>query len=385
MSTKTDEGPLPWAPSGGATQAGRELLQEGLRVDLAAAEDREEQGLLYDLCFDKDDGTRALPWRYDGCPHGITIAPVARDTSDRMVASYACSPRRVRFRGQDPGAATVGQTGDVMTDPGLRSRGVFSALHWRAMEEARRRGWPAAWGLPNKHSGPIFFGKLGWELAGHIGPWNFVLRADRRARQVRLQNGKLAMAATPWAAWRGAHCRARLRARGGGLEVGPLERFPVEVADLSELVEPRFDWMVHRDAPYLNWRFMQAPSRAFKSIGVWDRAGTLVGYAVVQRTDGGQAVGIISDLLGLDSAAEGAALDGAIGALAGMGAAIVRAYAMRDSHWEGVLARGGFRRPRGYKPVGAYGIHRDHPLAGATLKTSSWYFMDGDRDTETVR
>ena len=46
---------------------------------------------------------------------------------------------------------------------------------------------------------------------------------------------------------------------------------------------------------------------------------------------------------------------------------------------------GGFRRPRGYKEVGAYPIWPDHPLADSTLDTSRWYFMDGDRDDEFAR
>lgn len=372
--------PLPWSPPGGAPEP-----RDGLTVRFANHGDREEQGRLYDLCFDKWDGTRVLPWRYDGCPHGTTIAPVAVDGRGKLLSSYACSPRRVRYRGEDAGTRAVGQTGDVMTHPKLRSKGVFSALHWHAMEEAQRRGWPAAWGLPNELSGRIFFGKLGWKLAGHIGPWNFVLAPDSRARAVRLQNGRLAMLGTPWAAWRGAWRRARLRARAAGLEAAPLERFPADVARVSEAVEPRFAWMVHRDAAYLNWRFLDAPCGLFRAVGVRDRGGTLVGYAVVQRPRAGQKVGIVSDLCAVDEAAEGACLDAALATLAGSGAVVARAYGMRGSYWESVLARGGFRRPRGYKPVGAYAIHPDHPLADATLETARWYFTDGDRDAETVR
>jgi GNAT superfamily N-acetyltransferase len=371
---------LACAPEGGAPDPG-----EGLVARFAGPPDRPAQGKLYDLCFGKDDGARALPWRYDGCPHGSTVAPIALASDGQMQASYACSPRRVRYRGEDPGACMVGQTGDVMTHPELRSKGVFSALHWQAMEEARRRTWPAAWGLPNQNSGRIFFGKLDWQLAGHIGPWNFVLSTDLRAREVRLQNGRLAMLGTPWAAWRGAQRRARMRSRAAGLEVTVLERFPEEVAGVSEYVEPRFDWMVHRDAAYLNWRYIAAPSRAFRVFGVHDLGGHLVGYSVVQRPAPGQAVGIVSDLLGCDQAAESAALDAALAGLAGMGSVIVRAYGMQGSHWESVLARGGFRRPRGYKPVGAYTLDGAHPLGRTTLSTAGWYFTDGDRDTETVR
>ena len=99
----------------------------------------------------------------------------------------------------------------------------------------------------------------------------------------------------------------------------------------------------------------------------------------------GSGVGFIVDLVGADAGAEGAALTAALAELDAEGAAVARAYAMRDSAWERLLRLGGFRRPRGYKPVGAFPLNTDDPLGAATLDTSSWCFMDGDRDDETAR
>ena len=351
-------------------------------ISLAETADRVEQGELYNLCFGKQDGVPALKWRYDGCPHGQTLAPIARDPGGRLVASYACSPREARFRGEAL-APAIGQVGDVMTAPGLRSRGVFTDLHWNAMSRARARGWAATWGLPNKSSGRIFFGKLGWVLAGYIGPWNFLLRSDAAARRERLVNGRLASWGVPWAAWRGRRVRTRLGV--SECSVAPLEHFPESVGDLSSHVEAGFDWMVHRSAAYLNWRFLEAPSGLFRAFGVWDRAGHLVGYSVTQRPRVDSHVGFVVDLLGADRAAEGAALEAALGDLDAQGAAVARAYGMRNSAWEQLLERGGFRRPRGYKPVGAYALDERNPVGAATLDTSRWFFTDGDRDDETAR
>lgn len=58
---------------------------------------------------------------------------------------------------------------------------------------------------------------------------------------------------------------------------------------------------------------------------------------------------------------------------------------MRRTHWEVVLACGGIRRLRGYKGLGACALLPDHHVAQATLNTSRWYFMDGDRDDEFAR
>ena len=383
MSTQ-DQGhtlpPLPFAPAGGAPNT-IGSAQHGLYM--SRAERRQEQGRLYDLCFGKDDGRAVLPWRYDDCPHGTTLAPTALSDTGDIVASYACQPRRVRFRGEDMGAARVGQTGDVMTHPDLRSGGVFTDLHWNAMERAQAAGWPAAWGLPNRFSGHIFFNKLGWHHAGHIGPWNFVLSTGERARAIRLHNGRLAAWGAPWAAWRGAAARRKLGRSSYAVE--RLDVFPEEVSQLSSWVEKGFDWMVHRDAEYLRWRFLDAPCGRFEAWGLRDQSGALAGYVVVQLPLENTGLGFIVDLLGADPAAENRALAAGLDVLAAGGCAVVRAYGMRGSHWEKVLERGGFRRPRGYKEVGAYALLPDHPLASSTLDTSSWYFLDGDRDDEFAR
>lgn len=355
-----------------------------LRTGPSAAADRPEQGRLYDLCFGKTDGERVVPWRYDGNPHGATIAPIARDEAGAMVSSYACQPRRVLWRGATSGVGVVGQTGDVMTHPELRSKGIFSELHWQAMGAAREAGWAAAWGLPNKYSGRIFFGKLGWVLAGHIGPWNFVLRNDERARAIRLHNGRLAALGVPFAVLRGRVRRKALRRGSGGLVAERLERFPEEVGAMTRAAAERHEWMVERGADYLDWRFLDAPSGRFRALGVRDAGGTLVAYAALQLPDPTSGLAAISDLVGVDAAAEDAAVEAALAELEARGAAVVRAYGMRGSPWEAVLARGGFRRPRGYKPVGAFALVEDE-LGHTTLDTSRWYFTDGDRDDELVR
>jgi hypothetical protein len=368
------------APASASSKAADEVVSVGY----STAADRPEQGRLYDLSFGKQDGERALPWRYDSGPHGTPIAPIARATDGVLLSSYTCSPRRVRWRGQELCEA-VGQTGDVMTHPTRRSSGIFTRLHWMAMDAARGRGWPAAWGLPNQNSGRIFFGKLDWKLAGHIGPWSFVLEPSARARAVRLQSGRLAALSTPLAALSGRWHRAKLRAHAKGLTVEPWEHYPTDVEALSSAVEPRFDWMVHRTREHLAWRFGQAPSGLFRALGVRDAAGTLASYAVVQAPRPGEPIGIVSDLVGIDPAAEAAALDAALAALHDLGAAVARAYAMAGSHWEATLCSAGFAAPRARKEVGAYALLPAHPLAAATLDTSRWYFLDGDRDDETVR
>ena len=357
-------------------------------MGLSTPADREDQGRLYDACFKKADGQKVIAWRYDGNPHGDALAMLARTTQGELVSSYACQPRRVFGRGDDSMSCTIGQTGDVMTHPAWRKLGVFADLNWAAMKEAGRRGWPVAWGLPNQNSGHLFFGKLGWQLAGHIGPWTFVLSVDQHARRERMRAGRLASAIVPWSYWRGTMRRGRLRELAWeNVQSVPIERFQPDVDPIAMEVETRFDYMVRRDHRYLNWRFIEAPSGLFRAQGVYAGSGELRGYVVVQLPRPGEVVGFIVDLLAIDDVAFAAAMDTALGHLSAAGASVARAYAMKNSWWEQQLHRCGFCSPKrnGYKEVGAYTILPDHPMTPAAMNTARWYFTDGDRDDETVR
>jgi GNAT superfamily N-acetyltransferase len=135
---------------------------DGFTVVACDAVQRDEQARLFNACFKKRVDGAALRWRYDEGPHGEAISFVTRNDSAEPVSGYACSPRRMVHRGDEATLAPVGETGDVMTHPGWRGRGLFSALDRAAMAESKRRGWPMVFGLPNRRSAHIFL-ELGWE------------------------------------------------------------------------------------------------------------------------------------------------------------------------------------------------------------------------------
>jgi GNAT superfamily N-acetyltransferase len=368
-------------------------------VSLCGPEDRAEQVALYELCFDREDGRRVLDWRYDQGPHGPAVSFLTRDPArgsgsvgspdavGGALAGYACSPRRVVARGEEASLALVGETGDVMTHPEARGRGLFSDLDRRAMEETARRGWPVVFGLPNRRSDRLFVEKLGWKEVGRVRPWTFVLAVDAGARHERLRAGRLAAWGVPWAAWCGVRARGRLRdAAFGHTNTVAIPRFDERVDAVTRAVESRFPWMTRRDHAWLNWRFFDAPSGLFRAHGVYLPSGEMVGYAVVQLPREGEAVGYLVDMVGVDAKARAAAVDSALGHLAKAGASVARATAIEGSWWEGRLRRAGFRpgKRQDFKLVIAYVHDAEHPLGRAALEPASWYFTDADRDDETV-
>lgn len=360
------------------------VRDDEIEISLCGANERDEQARLHAQCFKKQLALRGLSWRYDDVPHGPSVTIVARPPGREAVSGYACNPRRAIVGGDERTLALVGETGDVMTHPDWRKRGFFSRLDRAAMDDAKRRGWVLAFGLPNRKSAHIFL-ELGWEEIGSVRPWTFVLRADSAARAVRAREGRLRGWLAGLDARKCARGRARLDASRQRFRRAVLDRFPPEVEALSRAVEPGFGFMLRRDAEYLNWRFVRAPSRLFRVIGVFDRA-DFAGYVVVQLPRRGEASGYLVDALASSEHALLAALGEGLIELEREGASLVVSTAIDGSWWSTKLALAGFLPPKSdnHLSVILFPLQPEHPLVAAARDTSRWYFTDGDRDDETM-
>ncbi len=355
---------------------------EGFSVAACGPEERAEQVALYNRCFRKPIEPAGLRWRYDENPHGRTISFVCRPEGHPAVSGYACNPRRALAFGREETLAVVGETGDVMTDPDWRKRGLFSGLDRASMKEAQRQGWPFAFGFPNHRSAHIFL-ELGWERIGTCRPWTLLLSGDVASRR---SEGRLRALLAPLQALAGKRARARLARSAAPLEARPLERFPREVLDVARRVEPRFAFMVRRDPDYLDWRFLRSPSGLHRALGLYDAAGDFRGYVVVQVPRPGESTGFLVDVLAAEEAEVDAAFLAGLAALERSGARAVKATAVVGSWWEQRLRGAGFAasRPEATMIVILHAHGADHPLTSAAREAARWYFTDGDRDDETM-
>ncbi|MCZ6598268.1 MAG: GNAT family N-acetyltransferase [Planctomycetota bacterium] len=358
------------------------VRNEELVIELCGPADRAEQARLFNACFKKRSTEEDLAWRYDRGAHGPAVSLVARPPGGEGICGYACSPRRALAFGDEGTLASVGQTGDVMTHPEWRKRGIFSDLDRRCMEETSRLDWPLVFGFPNRRSAHIFL-KLGWEEIGFLRPWTFVLRGDAAARSVMRTSGRVRGWLTRWHALRCA--RAEKRLRSGRFEGRDLERFPADVVEIARAVERRFALMVRREAGYLDWRFLDNPGGLHAAVGLYAE-GRLAGYVVVQRPFPGSKTGFLVDVLGRDDATVSAAVAMGLAKLRALGASVALATAIEGSWWSGMLASFGFlANPERERLIVILYTHAaDHRLAKAARDASAWYFTDGDRDDETM-
>jgi GNAT superfamily N-acetyltransferase len=360
-----------------------QIPNEQLLVAPCGPADRAEQARLFNACFKKSLSAPDLAWRYDQGPHGAALSFVTRPPGGEGISGYACSPRRVLCHGEHE--ARVGETGDVMTHPAWRKRGIFSSLDRACMAAAAQAGWPLVFGLPNRRSAHIFL-ELGWERIGTIRPWSFVLAGDARARAERLREGRLAALALPLSARRCARSEARLRRGGAGVTLRPLDRFPTEVEALSRQLERQHPFMVRRDAPYLDWRFLRNPSGLHQACGAFGADGRCTGYVVWQRPRPGEAVGFLVDLITAEPEPAAALVAAALAALRAAGASVVQSTAIDGSPWAAQLEGFGFLRPKAenHLIVIRYVHERSHPLVAASAQAARWFLTDGDRDDETM-
>ena len=87
------------------------------------------------------------------------IGYLAYDRAGTAAAYYGIFPMRVRLGDRD---LLAGQSGDTMTHPDHRGRGLFTKLGRATYDDARGSGIDFVFGFPNSNSYPGFVKHLGW-------------------------------------------------------------------------------------------------------------------------------------------------------------------------------------------------------------------------------
>ena len=368
-------------------------MTDSLVVQPAGPDARDAQARLFGRCFAKPANVAALRWRYDDNPHGQAVSLVLTEGDDEAVCSFAYVPRLAVAR-TGHGKVTegyIGQQGDVMTDPDWQRKGLARRLVQECAKATGEAGFTINWGFPNRQSAPVFL-KLAWHSSGKIRPRRQLLRADPKAKSRRLADGRLAALRLKWDVRGCKRARAKLGALPSGYRAQVLEVFPESVAQLSREVESRFPFMLHRDADWLNWRYLRTPSRGHVPIGVFDSGNALVGYVVIQPPlagpEGavGNGVGYLVDFLVPDKNLEDAVMGLALDALTESGASVAEAWSVDGSWWRRKLDAAGFlgAKPENHLFVFHFALEPDHPIAAVAKDASTWYLTDGDRDDELM-
>jgi hypothetical protein len=243
-------------------------------IDRFRPDDRRGVDLLYRRTHGADaaDATRLRwDWQHLRNPSNRSGVPgiwVARE-GPTVVGHYASVPVRLSLKGLEvDGARGAG----ALVAPERDSQGLDEAL-LRTWD--RNSGAVIAFGISPESR--VMLDRLLWPES-HAVPC-LVKPLTRRA--FRLPN--LPVPANRLiAALMFPVVQVIARSRPLRAECEPIRRFDSAFTALWERLAPRFDLAVRRDAPYLNWRYVEPPHVRY-SIVALKRHGTVEGYAVYRH------------------------------------------------------------------------------------------------------
>jgi hypothetical protein len=335
---------------------------------------------LFNRAFHKSKDAATASWKYFGNPHGRSFTLLAEDDA-KVGGAYSYVFRRAAYRGRPFLAA---QASDAMVDVDFRRRGIFTAFDDDAAADAAARGVPVCMAVAGRQSMHGFL-KNGWRA---IGTYRQYLAVLDPAALLRSRLGPLAgVAAAPLSLLLALSGRRPARAPVEGIEVGVVGRFEPWVDQLFARVAPELPIVFARDAEFLNWRFVDNPTRKHRIL-VARRGGEPVGYAVIES---GAGRGYVVDLLADGVAAEDALLRAALARFAAEGCGLALLSTLPCERLARALRRNGFfphprKTPfRTATPFIVRVLREDlDPDPDALLDPTQWYVLDGDRDVEHV-
>jgi hypothetical protein len=206
-------------------------------------------------------------WKYQGAPYGNLRISLAVDPDGRVVAHYAGYP--VPFRRDAAGSRETllaYQIGDTMTLP--EARGVGRRSTSLLARTARH-----------------FYDHF---CAGQVA-FNYGFNVGRIQRfSVRSLNATRVEAVPFWSRERAAGPRpapGRWRRLLDGLSVEAVERVDEGWDEFFGEVAPAYGFLVHRDARYVRWRYLQRPDVPYLLLAMRCRR-KLVGWGVFARRQG---------------------------------------------------------------------------------------------------
>jgi len=353
--------------------------QKGFSIRRAGEDDCEALIGLFNRAFTKQKDASTARWKYRESPHGESRTYLAEDEGVSGGA-YSYVYRKMTWNGV-PFIGT--QASDAMVDVAFRKRGIFTTLDDECARACGEEGVPVCFATAGRQSMHGFL-KNGWK---EIGTYQTYLAVLDPAGLLR---GKLP---GPLASLGGALVGGLLRLTGRMKTLGvspefttrPIDRFDDRFDDLWERAKDRLPLAGVRDSGFLNWRFIDTPTKKHHSVQV-ERDGRLAGYVVFEWSFGR---GYVVDLLGEDEAAEDAALQAALIALRDEKNPMAFFSTLPCAVTEALLRRNKlFAHPKkkAFRNATPFIVRvlRDDLTPGpqTLLDPREWYVLDGDRDVE---
>ena len=334
------------------------------------------------------DGEAAAPayqdWLCQRSPAGPAITTLAREVeTGRLIGQAVTIPINVRLWGK---VRTAGLSLNPVADPGYQDRDILVDLLGDVCALSAEKGIAFTYAFPDRLSYSTFVDKAAFRDVGSVLLLVRPLNPERLALKTTHSRvlGKTASIARK--IWRTPAATPR-QAGPPGLEIADIRSFDDSFAVFWDRVQHRFPIMVVRDPAYLNWRFVDVPTREYTTF-VARSDGQIRGFTVLRVAPLGQfSAGLIVDLV-VEASAEGRAagrllIDQAYSYSKDHDLDLVASLAVRHTDEFRLLRSRGFRVcPKFLQPQPFRLVVRCHDQEASSVAYDlrNWFVTMGDYD-----
>jgi len=340
---------------------------------IRAADPEADRALLADVLTQNlgpASGARRYEWLYLQNPHGRARTWLATDANTgRGVAAAAAFPRMLFV----DGAVRCGYVlGDFCVDQHHRSLGLALQLQRACLAGVASAGPSIAFDFPSDRMMAVYR-RMQIFPAGQMVRWAKPLRANRTIGRFLGSSNLAGLLAAP--------VNELLKLRDLvylGKDDWTISQHEgsckEEFTNLAHSIGSRYGCCVERSAEYLNWRYLHHPLVHHELLAA-HQSQNLRGYVVFSHTvDDAKIV----DLFGFsDTQMWTALISRVVSLLRDRGVVTLSVPTLDSSPWVGLLKGWGFH-PREAAPIV---LCTPGELGDAAEDRSSWFLMDGDRES----
>jgi GNAT superfamily N-acetyltransferase len=315
---------------------------------------------------------RFWKWEFMEAPDGKGFIYLVRD-GEKIIAHFADIPRRFSING---GTVLATVSLDLMVHPDYRREGLFMAMGKYGARRVKRESVLFMMTFPIRPETIRGLIKIGWEkvvpLPVIVRPIRFSAILDRYLRFKPLSlilGGVAAGAYFLLFAWRQGK-------KPGGIRIEEVNRLDGAFDDFLEDASRLFPAMGIRTRQYLNWRYVQHPTRRYTICRAVEK-GKMRGYIVLRKVEllGFNSTAIV-DLLALDEGALHALVEKGVQHSRAAAADLLSFMVPKTHPYYRSLKRGGFLR----SPKAFTFMIFSHAKEKNLPRLDGWYVTWGDTD-----
>ena len=268
-----------------------QMQEKQTQYDIIKGTGSDEELERYRQCFIKNGSEKnlaILKWMHQQNLPGLNSIYYAidRETQD-IAAIYTYLPVILQCMGKIVNGM---QSFDTLTDEKHRSRGLFIRLASKIEKEERLKNNELVYGFPNENSIHGFVNKLGFTYFGEvpflIKPFKISYFINRilKKREVDFPESDSSLLVPKMTLNR-------------QVDIQEISKFDGNYDALYKVISPQIGIGVHRNAAYMNWRYVAKPGEIYARYGLYEN-NRLSGVVVftLKNKHGGK-IGYLMELL----------------------------------------------------------------------------------------